>query len=84
MTAQLNVLARRPRRARGGGFTGNGRAFCAGADLEGSGRAAVVTGEPDFLDVVVEFVDNALRALPQASHRRRERGWRFGGRAGNQ
>lgn len=44
-------------------LTGNGRAFCAGADLKEVAEP-LTTGEPDFLDVVVGFVD-ALRAFPK-------------------
>lgn len=41
--------------------TGNGRAFCAGADLKASGQAG--PGEMDLLDTIVEFFDT-LRAYP--------------------
>lgn len=44
-------------------LTGSGRAFCAGADLKEVAQPRV-TGEPDFLDVVVGFVDT-LRAFPK-------------------
>lgn len=44
-------------------LTGNGRAFCAGADLKEVAEPGT-TGEPDFLDVVVRFIDT-LRAFPK-------------------
>lgn len=44
-------------------LTGNGRAFCAGADLK-EVAAPVAAGEPDFIDVAVEFFDT-LRAFPK-------------------
>jgi enoyl-CoA hydratase/carnithine racemase len=44
-------------------LTGNGRAFCAGADLKEVAEPGG-TGESDFLDVVVRFIDT-LRAFPK-------------------
>ncbi|QQX82802.1 enoyl-CoA hydratase/isomerase family protein [Cupriavidus necator] len=62
MTAQLRAWRDDPA-VRVVVLTGNGRAFCAGADLK-EVAAPPVTGEPDFLDVVVGFVDT-LRAFPK-------------------
>ncbi|MCY1211263.1 2,3-dehydroadipyl-CoA hydratase [compost metagenome] len=62
MTAQLNAW-RDDCAVRVVVLTGNGRAFCAGADLTEVAEPPV-SGEPDFLDVVVTFVDT-LRAFPK-------------------
>lgn len=62
MTAQLKAWRDDPQ-VRAVVLTGNGRAFCAGADLKEVAEPPV-TGEPDFLDVVVGFVDT-LRAFPK-------------------
>ncbi len=62
MTAQLKAW-RDDSAVRAVVLTGNGRAFCAGADLKEVAEPPV-TGEPDFLDVVVGFVDT-LRSFPK-------------------
>ena len=62
MTAQLNAWRDDPA-VRVVVLTGSGRAFCAGADLKEVAEPPV-TGEPDFLDMVVGFVDT-LRAFPK-------------------
>ncbi|UBM07900.1 enoyl-CoA hydratase/isomerase family protein [Cupriavidus metallidurans] len=45
-------------------ITGNGRAFCAGADLKESSADRQVPGEKDFLDRIVDFFDT-VRAFPK-------------------
>lgn len=44
--------------------TGNGRAFCAGADLKEAAADTAEPGQKDFLDLVVDFF-NTLRAFPK-------------------
>jgi len=45
-------------------ITGNGRAFCAGADLKEAAADAAEPGQKDFLDRIVDFF-NTLRAFPK-------------------
>lgn len=45
-------------------ITGNGRAFCAGADLKEAAADTAEPGQKDFLDLVVDFF-NTLRAFPK-------------------
>jgi enoyl-CoA hydratase/carnithine racemase len=45
-------------------LAGNGRAFCAGADLKQAAPGTPVPGEPDFLDIIVEFFET-LRGFPK-------------------